>query len=221
MLVELERTPGVNGKKTTVVYRGKGASFIDRTVRDGVRYRYEIKASDVAGNMVQKAVTANVDLPALYRPAAGAVVHAPLVLSWEAVKGATFYNVQLYRNKVKVLTFWPKHADLPDREDVALRRQAPAARAGPVRLVCLGGEGDPRQAAVRKAARQQLVRRQVALPLELEPVVVVHRTEHVPQHVLRDALPLARSPLPDRSGSARRRRCARRSMSSVICFQFV
>ncbi len=108
VLVELERSPGINGRKKTVVYRGKGASFMDRTVRDGVRYRYEIRASDVAGNVVQKAVTANVDLPALYRPAAGAVVHAPLVLSWEAVKGANFYNVQLYRNKVKVLTFWPK-----------------------------------------------------------------------------------------------------------------
>ena len=108
VLVELERTPGVNGRKKTIVYRGNGVSFTDKTVRDGVRYRYEIRASDVAGNMVEKAVTANVDLPALYRPAAGAVVHAPIVLSWEAVKGATFYNVQLYRNKVKVLTFWPE-----------------------------------------------------------------------------------------------------------------
>jgi hypothetical protein len=108
VLVELERSPGVNGRKKSVVYQGNGASFTDRTVRDGVRYRYEIKASDVAGNVVEKAVTANVDLPALYRPSTGATVHAPLVLAWEAVKGATFYNVQLYRNKVKVLTFWPE-----------------------------------------------------------------------------------------------------------------
>ncbi len=35
-------------------------------------------------------------------------MRAPLVLAWEAVKGATFYNVQLYRNGKKVLTFWPK-----------------------------------------------------------------------------------------------------------------
>jgi hypothetical protein len=110
VLVELERTPGVNGSKKTVVYRGKGVSFTDRTVRDGIRYRYEIRASDVAGNMVEKAVTANVDLPALYRPTAGAAVRAPLVLAWEAVKGATFYNVQLYRDKVKVLSFWPTTA---------------------------------------------------------------------------------------------------------------
>ena len=108
VLVELERSPGINGRKTTIVYRGNGASFTDKTVRDGVRYRYEIRASDVAGNMVEKAVTADIAKAALYKPATGAAVRAPLVLAWEAVKGATFYNVQLYRNGKKVLTFWPK-----------------------------------------------------------------------------------------------------------------
>jgi hypothetical protein len=108
VLVELERSPGINGRRKTVVYRGNGVSFIDKTVRDGVRYRYEIRASDVAGNMVEKAVTADIATPALYKPSAGATVRAPLVLAWQAVKGATFYNVQLYRNGKKVLTFWPK-----------------------------------------------------------------------------------------------------------------
>ena len=110
VLVELERSPGINGRKKTIVYRGNGVSFTDKTVRDGVRYRYEIRASDVAGNMVEKAVTADIATPALYKPATGAAVRAPLVLAWEAVKGATFYNVQLYRNGRKVLTFWPKTA---------------------------------------------------------------------------------------------------------------
>ena len=110
VLVELERSPGINGRKKTIVYRGNGVSFTDKTVRDGVRYRYEIRASDVAGNMVQKAVTADIATPTLYKPATGAAVRAPLVLAWEAVKGATFYNVQLYRNGRKVLTFWPKTA---------------------------------------------------------------------------------------------------------------
>ena len=109
VLVELERTPGINGRKKTIVYRGNGVSFTDKTVHDGVRYRYAIRASDVAGNMVEKAVTADVAAAALlYKPATGAAVRAPFVLAWKAVKGATFYNVQLYRNGVKVLTFWPK-----------------------------------------------------------------------------------------------------------------
>jgi len=108
VLVELERTPGINGRKKTVVYRGNGVSFTDKTVRDGIRYRYEIRAADVAGNLVQKVVTANVDRPALYRPVAGAAVRAPLVLRWEAATNASYYNLQLHRNGVKVLSAWPK-----------------------------------------------------------------------------------------------------------------
>ena len=108
VLVELERSPGTNGRKKTVVYRGKGVRFTDKTVRAGVRYRYEIRAKDVAGNVTQKVVMADLDRPALYKPETGAAVRAPLVLAWQPVKGATFYNVQLYRNRVKVLTFWPK-----------------------------------------------------------------------------------------------------------------
>lgn len=112
VLVELERTPGVNGRPKTVVYRGNGVSFTDKTVHDGVRYRYEIRAADAAGNVTQKAVTAAVAQPALYRPEAGAAVRAPLVLAWKAAAGASYYNVQLHRNGIKVLTSWPKAATL-------------------------------------------------------------------------------------------------------------
>jgi hypothetical protein len=48
----------------------------------------------------------------LLGPAAGAVVRKPPVLRWQPVKGATFYNVQLYRNGVKVLSTWPGKASL-------------------------------------------------------------------------------------------------------------
>lgn len=108
VLVELERSPGVNGRRKTVVYRGTGASFIDKTVREGVRYRYEIRAADVAGNVTAKAVTADLERPALYKPEAGAAVRAPLVLAWKAAPGVSYYNVQFYRDKTKVLTLWPK-----------------------------------------------------------------------------------------------------------------
>jgi hypothetical protein len=45
--------------------------------------------------------------PVLYRPAAGARVEGPVELAWEAVAGARFYNVQLLRNGVKLLSVWP------------------------------------------------------------------------------------------------------------------
>jgi hypothetical protein len=106
--VELLRSPGINGAKSTIVYQGKGAAFVDKTVKAGIRYRYDISVEDLAGNVTTKAVMAIAGAAsALYGPAAGAVVKAPPLLRWKPVAKATFYNVQLYRNGVKVLSTWP------------------------------------------------------------------------------------------------------------------
>lgn len=111
VMVKIERTPGVNGAKKTNVYTGTGERFLDRTVREGVRYRYELTALDAAGNVFDT-VVATGPRPALYAPASNAVVRAPVVLAWEAVKSARYYNVQLHRNGVKVLSAWPLKARL-------------------------------------------------------------------------------------------------------------
>jgi hypothetical protein len=82
-------------------------------VRTGIRYRYELIVADVAGNVSRTAVTAGaLKQAALYSPAAGTVVKAPPLLRWKAVKGATFYNVQVYRNGRKLLSTWPGAAKL-------------------------------------------------------------------------------------------------------------
>lgn len=107
--VEVTRLPGVNGAKKTQVYTGTGRRFVDRTVRDGVRYRYEVSALDAAGNAFETTVATG-PRPALFAPAPGAQVRGPVVLEWEAVHGAGYYNVQLRRNGVKVLTAWPRTA---------------------------------------------------------------------------------------------------------------
>ena len=116
--VELVRSPGINGAKSTIVYRGNGAAFVDKTVKAGIRYRYEISVADMAGNVTTKAVTAATAATAakkstsLLAPVAGAVVKEPPLLRWKAVKGAAFYNVQLYRNGLKLLSTWPGAAKL-------------------------------------------------------------------------------------------------------------
>ena len=109
--VEIVRAPGINGAKSTTVYQGNGAAFVDRTVKPGIGYRYLVSVADLAGNVAQKAVTTSKP-SALLGPAPGAVVRTPPVLRWKPVKGATFYNVQLYRNGVKVLSTWPPKAVL-------------------------------------------------------------------------------------------------------------
>ena len=111
--IELMRSPGINGARTTNVYKGNGAGFVDKTVRSGVRYRYELIVADVAGNVSRKTVTAAGTQPsALYSPRAGAAVRGAPLLRWKAVGGATFYNVQLFRNGRKVLSTWPGPARL-------------------------------------------------------------------------------------------------------------
>ena len=111
VLVTIERVPGVNGAKRTHVYSGTGERFLDRTVRNGVAYRYEISALDAAGN-VFGTVVATGPRPALYQPQAHEVVHAPVVLAWKTAPGARYYNVQLHRNGVKVLSGWPRSTRL-------------------------------------------------------------------------------------------------------------
>lgn len=108
VLVRIEREPGINGRKRTQVYKGTGQSFVDRTVRKGVRYRYELTSTDPAGNVFASELTAHVARPVLYAPAPNAVVRGPVRLRWEKQKGARYYNVQLHRNGVKVLTAWPR-----------------------------------------------------------------------------------------------------------------
>ncbi len=107
VLVRIDRIPGVNGAKKTRVYRGNGQAFVDRTVRKGVRYRYEVTAADAAGNVAAAAVTAAA-LSALYAPNNGAVVRGPVRLAWQPAERARYYNVQLYRNGVKILSSWPQ-----------------------------------------------------------------------------------------------------------------
>jgi hypothetical protein len=106
-LIELERTPGVNGRRSTVVYQGRGESFVDRSVREGAVYRYEIRAVDAAGNVGRSEVSTGRASP-LHRPAAGTTVRGGVTLAWAAAPGARFYNVQLYRGGKKVLSAWPK-----------------------------------------------------------------------------------------------------------------
>jgi hypothetical protein len=139
--VRVTRTPGVGVDKSTFVFGGPGTSFVDAQVDNGVRYAYEVRVQDPAGNARSETVSAvpfaplvalavGGEVPAvgasaadiaggspapaarkrtvhLIAPAAGAVIEAgrrPL-LRWTAVPGASYYNVQLFRNG-KILTAW-------------------------------------------------------------------------------------------------------------------
>ena len=110
--VHVTRSGGTNAAGVATVYSGTGTSFNDTRLKNGVHYTYTITARDVAGNATVQTIAATPQAR-LLSPAVNAHLSAPPMLSWTAVPGATYYNVQLFRaDPTKVLSIWPKHAGL-------------------------------------------------------------------------------------------------------------
>ncbi|HEX6460020.1 MAG TPA: hypothetical protein VF032_13970 [Thermoleophilaceae bacterium] len=95
------------GKRTKVVYAGKGTSFLDRHLRNGKHYMYTVTVFDQAGNRTSTAVPGSPTALSL-RPLPGTVVSLPPKLTWKRVRRARYYNLQLYLGKTKVLSTWPR-----------------------------------------------------------------------------------------------------------------
>jgi hypothetical protein len=93
-----------------VVYRGTGKAYRDKGLRVGTQYRYTVTAFDRAANAAKStlAVTAT---GRLINPVPGQRVTSPMHLTWLPVKGASYYNVQLIRDK-RILSAWPKRTSL-------------------------------------------------------------------------------------------------------------
>jgi hypothetical protein len=103
--VKIRRAPGPGGKKSGIVFSGKGRRFVYRRITSGKRYWYEISLYDVAGNRATKTVGLRPSL-GIFSPADGAVVRKPPLVAWSPVAEARFYNLQLWRGNVKLLTTW-------------------------------------------------------------------------------------------------------------------
>jgi hypothetical protein len=109
--LKVTRRPGLRGHSSSVLYRGNGGAYADSRVRNGRRYRYEFTARDQAGNVTVSSMVV-MPGPRLLAPAPRARVSAPPLLQWTPVRGASYYNVQLYRAGSKVLSEWPARARL-------------------------------------------------------------------------------------------------------------
>jgi hypothetical protein len=105
------RTPGTDGSSTAVLYDGPGTGFTDRKVRNGRKYRYVLTLADEAGNSASRQLAARPDRH-LVAPAKRAAVGGPPLLKWTPVRGARYYNVQLFRDGKKILSKWPGQAAL-------------------------------------------------------------------------------------------------------------
>ena len=95
-----------NGQET-LVYRGGADAFTDRKLRNEKRYRYRVSLVDQAGNSSSGSDTAVPTDSPLLTPAANEHVGAPPLLTWRTVARASYYNVQLFRGRRKILSRWP------------------------------------------------------------------------------------------------------------------
>lgn len=90
------------------IYTGSGRSYVDRGVANGLEYRYLIVSVSQSGD--RSAGVAAVALPKrnlLQSPKDGAKLKKPPKLIWAKNSEAAYYNVQLFRGNVKILSIWP------------------------------------------------------------------------------------------------------------------
>jgi hypothetical protein len=109
-LIEIARVTGTGFP--ALLFRGAATSFTDRGLKNGKRSRYLVTSIDRAGNRAVDRASAVPTKSHLLSPADGARLGAPPLLIWEGRKRATYYNVQLYRGRHKVLTRWPRTKQL-------------------------------------------------------------------------------------------------------------
>src|SRR5207249_1167659 len=96
-----------------LVYSGTAKTYTDRGLTNGVAYRYVVVSEDAAGNQsagVASSATPRVNL--LRAPKDGARLKAPPKLTWARNPEADYYNVQLFRGQVKILSTWPVAASV-------------------------------------------------------------------------------------------------------------
>lgn len=91
----------------TMVYKGAGPTYTNKRFKNGLYYRYAVVSYDHTGNASHGASVVVPTSALLRSPRDGAVVKSPPRLLWAAVRGASFYNVQLFSARAKMLSAWP------------------------------------------------------------------------------------------------------------------
>jgi hypothetical protein len=93
-----------------IVYQGSGTEVRDEGLRVGAKYKYTITAVDQAGNTSHATLAVTATGP-LTSPVPGQKVASRPHLTWLPAKGASYYNVSLYRGG-RILSLWPKRTSV-------------------------------------------------------------------------------------------------------------
>jgi hypothetical protein len=126
-----------------LVYRGAKTEVRDSGLRVGAKYKYTVTAFDQAGNTSDATLRVTATGP-LTSPVPGQHVTSRPHLTWLPVKGATYYNVQLYRGG-RILSAWPKRTSLKLPQSWAYKGHHHRLRSGSYRWYVWPGFGKKRQ----------------------------------------------------------------------------
>jgi hypothetical protein len=133
VVTRLVRAPGLKSKQAAIVYEGPKKSFVDKRIKPGTKYWYELSVYDQAGNRSAMTVGSK-PLVGIMSPANGAVVTKPPLVAWAQSKGARFYNVQLWRGRDKLLTTWVRTPKLALKQSWTSQGKRQALRNGQYKL---------------------------------------------------------------------------------------
>jgi len=102
----------IRGRKArTTVFKG-GASpgaFTDTKIRPGIQYVYSLRSFDAAGNASKVRTLAGLlKVLTLQKTPYVPLAAANPTLRWGPVRGADYYNVQLFRGSKRIYSAWPK-----------------------------------------------------------------------------------------------------------------
>lgn len=97
-------------KRRTTVFAGSAGvgEFSDTKIRPGVQYVYSLRSFDQAGNASKVRSLAGLLAVLTLRKTPFVPLAAPNpTLRWGAVRGAGYYNVQLFRGSKRIFAAWP------------------------------------------------------------------------------------------------------------------
>ncbi len=140
--VTVSRSLQSGGAAPVVVYSGGASSFLDKGLKNGVKYRYAVTDQDQAGNSTTTVIRA-IPTGSSLRPFVGTVVSSPPLLTWKKIRRARYYNVQLFFGRKKVLSTWPRTANLQLKSRWHFRGRTYALGAGHYRWYVWPGFGPP------------------------------------------------------------------------------
>jgi hypothetical protein len=135
------RSPGIGAAPASEVYSGPDHTFTDTGVTGGRTYTYTLTASDQAANTATDTINVTAKASPQAAPANVQRFAAPPRLRWRRVKGADYYNVQLFRGARKILSVWPHRNGFQLKRTWKYKGRKRVLSAGPYHWYVWAGYG--------------------------------------------------------------------------------